>query len=422
MTNAHSTLITNARVLTMTSPTDRGMPYARRRGRAHAELGILDRADVLITGSTIERVETAGTIDAPDGCRTVDARGRVLMHAFIDAHTHACWAGDRLDEWERKQAGATYLEILESGGGIMSTVRAVREATQADLTHSLLARLNHMLSEGTTAIEIKSGYGLSTEAELKMLRAIRDAASQWPGHITPTACIGHAIDPDLDRDCFIETTIHETLDAIHAEFPGIAIDAYCETGAWTLDETARLFERALSLGHPIRIHSDQFNELGMTRWAVDHDALSVDHLEATSADELARLASSESFGVMLPCSGFHVDGRYANGRAFLDAGGSLVVATNCNPGSAPTSSMPMAIALAVRHLGITAAEAITACTRNAAALLGLDNRGVIEPGMRADLVLLRHTDERQLGYEFGGDPVDAVWCAGNPVRTEAPEA
>jgi imidazolonepropionase len=422
MTPAHQTLITNARVLTMTSPADRGIPYERRRGRDHAELGVVARGDVLITASSIERVEPAGTIAAPAGCQKVDARGRVLMPAFIDAHTHACWAGDRLDEWERKQTGATYLEILESGGGIMSTVRAVRDASQTELTNSLLTRLNHMLREGTTAVEIKSGYGLSTEAELKMLRAITDAATRWPGHITPTACIGHAIDPELDRARFIETTIHETLDAVHAEFPGITIDAYCETGAWTLVETARLFEGASELSHPIRVHSDQFNELGMTRWAVDHSALSIDHLEATSAEELAHLAASETFGVMLPCSGFHVDGRYANGRAFLDAGGSLVIATNCNPGSAPTSSMPMAIALAVRHLGITAAEAITACTRNAAALLGLEHQGVIEPGMRADLILLRHTDERQLGYEFGGDPVDSVWSAGDLVRGEAAEA
>lgn len=419
MTQPSSTLITNARALTLTAPADRGTPYPARRGRHHADLGILESADVLLNGSTIAQVEPAGAIRAPAGARTIDARGRVLMPAFIDAHTHACWAGDRLDEWERKQAGATYLEILESGGGIMSTVRAVRSAPQADLTASLLNRLNHMLREGTTAVEIKSGYGLCTEAELKMLRAIADAAAQWRGHITPTACIGHAIDPDLDRARFIETTIHEKLDAVHAEFPGVAIDAYCETGAWTLDETVRLFERALCLGHPIRVHSDQFNQLGMTRWAADHSARSVDHLEATSTDELAHLAASESFGVMLPCSGFHVDGRYADARAFLDAGGSLVIATNCNPGSAPTSSMPFAIALAVRHLGITAAEAITACTRNAAALLGLDDRGVIEPGMRADLILLRHTDERQLGYEFAGNPVDAVWCAGEPVDPAA---
>ncbi len=419
MNPSSSTLITNARVLSMSARTDRGSPYAARRGRDHTELGVIERADVLLSGSTIARVEPSGTIDLPENCLVVNSDGRVLMPAFIDAHTHACWAGDRLDEWERKQAGATYLEILESGGGIMSTVRAVREASQEQLSISLLDRLHHMLREGTTAAEVKSGYGLSTEAELKMLRAIRVAGQQWPGTLITTACIGHAIDPGVDRTRFIETTIQETLEAVHAEFPGIAIDAYCEQGAWSFNETVRLFERAMELGHPVRIHSDQFNELGITRWAHEHGATSVDHLEATSTEELALLAASESFGVMLPCSGFHVDSRYANGRGFIDFGGKLVIATNCNPGSAPTSSMPFAIALAVRHLGITAAEAITACTRNAASLLGLDDRGVIEEGMRADLVLLRHTDERQLGYEFGGNSVDAVWCSGKRVLDPA---
>lgn len=419
MSSAPTMMIRDARVLTMTSPSDRGMPYARRRGRDHAELGILDHADVLVVGDSISRVEVTGKIHAPAGCPVVEAGGRVLMPSFIDAHTHACWAGDRLDEWERKQAGATYLEILESGGGIMSTVRAVREASREELAAGLKSRLWHMLREGTTSVEVKSGYGLSTEAELKMLRAIRDAAAEWPGHVTATACIGHAIDPGVDRDRFISMTIHDTLDAVHDEFPGIAIDAYCESGAWTFEETVSLFERAMGLGHPVRVHSDQFHELGMTRWAAEHGAISADHLEATTSGELAHLAASETFGVMLPCSGFHVDGRFGNGRGFVDAGGSLVLATNCNPGSAPTSSMPLAIALAVRHLGITAAEAITACTRNGASLLGLDDRGVIEAGMRADLVLLRHTDERQLGYEFGGNPVDAVWCGGWRVDREA---
>ena len=399
-----ATLITGARVLTLDQPQN------------PSGLGASNHADVLIDDGSIRAVGPTAKANAPEGVSTFDASGRVLIPAFIDAHTHACWAGERLDEWERKQAGATYLEILESGGGIMSTVRAVRRASDGELTESLLDRLNHMLREGTAAAEIMSGYGLSTDDELKMLRAIASAAESWPGHVTPTACIGHAIDPDVDRDSFIETTIHETLDAVHAEFPGVAIDAYCETGAWTLDETIRLFERARGLGHALRIHSDQFNELGMTRWAAENGGLSVDHLEATSEPELLRLAQSRTFGVMLPCSGFHVDGRFADGRTFLDAGGRLVIATNCNPGSAPTSSMPFAIALAVRHLGITAAEAIVSCTRTAADLLGLADRGRIAPGLRADLVLLRHRDERQLGYEFGGNPVDAVWCGGEPVH------
>jgi imidazolonepropionase len=276
-----------------------------------------------------------------------------------------------------------------------------------------------MLNEGTTTVEVKSGYGLSTADELKMLRAIRDAAHDSLGTVVSTALIAHAIDADHpSRQAFIEATINETLDAVHDECPAITIDAYCEDGAWSLDECARLFERARSLGHPFRVHADQFNALGMAPWAIEHGAVSVDHLEATTDDDLHALARSETFGVMLPCSGFHTDGRYANGRAFIDAGGALVIATNCNPGSAPTNSMPMAVALAARFNGLTPAEAITACTANAAALLGFDDRGYIAPGARADLVLLRHTDERALAFEFGGNPVEVVVCGGAIIASE----
>ena len=379
-------------------------------------LSTLDRADVLIDEGQIAAI--GPSTQPPMGACVVDAAGRVLMPGFVDCHTHACWAGDRLDEWEMKRRGATYLQILESGGGIMSTVRAVRAATREQLAHSLLARLNAMLTEGTMAVEVKSGYGLSTADELKMLGAIADAAQRWPGRVRMTACIGHAKDPEVDAEAFVDRTIHETLPAVHAAFPDCTIDAYCEKGAWSLDETVRLFEAAADLGHPLRVHADQFNELGMVDAAIGLGVVSVDHLEATSPEALMRLAESETMGVMLPCSGFHVDGRYADGRRFVDAaggGGALAIATNCNPGSAPCHSMPMAIALAVRHLGLTAAEAIAACTVNAAALLGLRDAGTIEPGKRADLVLLRHTDERQLGYEFGGRHADLVVCAGRVV-------
>jgi imidazolonepropionase len=380
--------------------------------------------------------------------------------------------------------GASYLELLKAGGGIMATVRAVRAATEAELRDGLRARLEYMLREGTCTVEVKSGYGLTSADELKMLRAIVSAgegtggATAWPGTVVPTACIGHALDPEVGRDAFVQRTIEETLPAVHAEFPGIAIDAYCEEGAWSLEECVRLFERAAELGHPLRVHADQFHALGMVAAAVEggrdwggghggRGFVSVDHLEATSPESLARLAQSEVMGVMLPCSGFHTDGRYADGRGFIAAGGALAIATNWNPGSAPCGSMPAAIALATRFLGreggqdratevagnaspapaqppsgtsasdrtaatsvlptdnfrsamncargISAAEAITAATVNGAAVLGLSDRGRITPGARADLVLLRHTDERMLAQEFGGRHVDVVVCGGRVV-------
>lgn len=371
-------------------------------------LSVRSELDVLIENDRIARVERE--LPIPDTAEVLEARGRVLMPAFVDAHTHACWAGNRLDEWERKLDGASYQEVMEAGGGIMATVRAVREASRAELADTLLDRLRWMLSEGTTAVEVKSGYGLSLDDELRMLHAIHDAAEDWPGRVVATACLGHALDPEVED--FVTAVIEEQLPAVSEAFPGITIDAYCEQGAWTVDDCVRLFQAVRERGHPIRVHADQFSSLGMVPEAIRLGARSVDHLEATTAENLTALARSGVTGVMLPVSGFHVDGRYADGRAFVDAGGALVVATNWNPGSAPSPSIPLAMGLAVRELGLTPHEALTAVTLNAASLLGLEDTGEIRVGARADLVLLRHTDERELAHTVGGNPVAAVICGG----------
>ncbi len=411
--NAVDLLIRNARALTLDAP-------GPRRGNNAFDLNVLEPADICVRAGRIISVANSGDAPSPASVTTtIDADGRVVLPGFVDCHTHTCWAGQRLDEWERKQRGATYLEILQGGGGIMSTVRAVRQASEEELTELLNERLWTMLRHGTTIAEIKSGYGLRTEAELKMLRAIRRAGEDWPGEVLPTACIGHALDPEVNTADFVERTITETLVAVSAEFPGITIDAYCEQGAWSLADCLKLFRHARELAHPIRVHADQFNSLGMIPAAIDAGFVSVDHLEASTEPQLGQLAQSELFGVMLPCSGFHLDDRYADGRRYVDAGGKLAIATNYNPGSAPCPSMPMAIALAVRKLGLTTAEAIVCSTLNAATLLGLADAGAIRPGHRADLVMLRQRDERQLGFEFGGNPVEIVICAGEIVASSS---
>ncbi len=371
---------------------------------------VLPRGDVHVDGGQIVAVGPHTPVTAT---HIIEAWGRVLMPGFVDAHTHACWAGNRLDEFEDLRRGVPYLDILARGGGILATVRAVRETSEARLADNLRRRLDIMLAEGTTTVEVKSGYGLTTEHELKLLRAIRRAAEVFAGTVVTTALLGHALDPE--QPAMAQTVIGETLPAVHAEFPGITVDAFCEAGAWSAADCRRLFQRALELGHPVRIHTDQFSRSGGLDLALELGAASADHLEASTADDLARLAASRTFGVMLPATGFHTDGRYADGRAFLDAGGKLVLATNANPGSAPTSSVPFVVALAVRHLGLSVAEAIPAVTYRPAELLGFTDRGRIAPGMRADLVLLRHADERLLGYEVGGNPVDLVIVGGTPV-------
>jgi len=371
---------------------------------------VIPHGDVLVVGDRIAAV--GEKVDAPADAEVIEANGRVLLPGFVDCHTHACWAGDRLAEWEQKLRGVSYLEILKRGGGIHATVRAVREATQKQLASALRDRLGLMLRDGTTTVEVKSGYGLATEAELKMLRAIRRAATDWPGTVVATALLGHAFEGELED--YARMVVKEMLPEISREFPDITVDAYCEQNAWTVDACVKLFEKARK-HHPIRVHADQFNPLGMVPEAIRMFARSVDHLEASTKADLVALAHSETIGVILPCTGFHTDQRYARAGFFVDQGGAVALATNCNPGTAPTHAMPLAIALAVRFCGLTPAEAITAATVNAAAVLGLADRGRIEPGLRADLILLHHKDERLLAYELGGNPVELVICGGQKV-------
>lgn len=401
-------LIRNARILTLANGP------RPRRGKDMNDLTILPQGDVLIDGPQINAV--APKLDAPADTEIIEAQGRILMPGFVDCHTHLCWAGDRLDEWEKSLTGIPYTELVKHGGGLMATVNAVRAATKKQLAAHLKNRLDAALAQGITTIEIKSGYGLQTEAEIKMLRAIVRAGNEWPGTIVPTALLGHANAGDPDD--YARMVVKEMLAEVSREFPDIAVDAYCETGVWTKEACVRFFEKA-GKHHPIRVHTDHFTSLGMIPEAIRLGARSVDHLEAASKADLQLLAASRTIGVILPVSGFHTDGRYAKAGFLVDGGGAVALATNSNPGTAPTHSLPLAIALATRFCGLRVAEAITAATINAAAVLGLSDRGTIAPGQRADLLLLAHRDERQLAYELGGNPVDQVICAGRlwPARS-----
>jgi imidazolonepropionase len=400
--------IRNARILTLAAPASGpAATLGPRRGKERGELGIIPAGEVLVADGKI--VAVGAKIEVPAGTEVIDAAGRVLMPGFVDCHTHACWAGDRITEWDMQLNGVRQSEILKQGGGMQSTVKAVREATQKQLAAGLRERLGPMLREGTTTVEVKSGYGLTTESELKMLRAIRRAAGEWPGTVVPTALLGHAFEGRLDD--YARMVVKAMLPEVAKEFPDIAVDAVCEDDAWNLDACVKLFEKAAKY-HPIRVHTDRFSPLGMIPEAIRLHARSVDHLEAAKKDHLILLANSPTIGVILPSTGLHTDQRFTRAGFFVNQGGAVALATNCNPGSSPTHSMPLAIALAVRFCGLTPSEAIVAATANAAAVLGLADRGTIEPGKRADLILLRHRDERALAHELGGNPVDLVICGG----------
>lgn len=386
--------IFNARLITLAPD---GVPEGPRRGRWLRELGAIDRGWLTIAGG---RILELGAGDPPSSVeRTIDARGRVLMPAFVDCHTHACWAGERYGEFAMRLAGRGYLEILEAGGGIMSTVRSVRAADEEVLARNLRHRLEQMRRGGTAAVEVKSGYGLSTDDELKMLRAIAAVARTSPAPVVATFLGAHAIDRETDD--FVDRTIEETLPAVAEAFPGIACDAYCEQGAWSVEECVRLFTRAKALGLPIRVHLDQFNALGLLPIAIELGARTVDHLEASAPAELDRIAGSETIAVLLPASGFSLDERYADARRLIDTGAAVAIASNCNPGSAPGPSIAFAASLGCRKLRMTPEEVIVATTVNAAHALGLGTScGRLAPGLRADLQLLDTADERAIGGEY----------------------
>ena len=400
--------LVNARLLTMAGPN------RPSRGEEMRDLGVIENGWLSIEGEKIAGIGS-GPLTEPVEGTVLDLGGRVVLPTWIDCHTHACWSGSRLEEFEAGLRGVEYLEILKQGGGIMSTVRAVRATSQEELTELLHARLGRMLTFGTTAMEIKSGYGLDTENELKMLRAIHAVSREQDVLILGTFLGAHAKDPEVPD--YVDRLISETLPAVAEEFPGICCDAYCEEGAWTVDETCRLFRAAADLGCTLRVHTDQFNSLGMTSAAIDMGATSVDHLEAVSESDVTRLGESSTIAVLLPGSGFSLDQRYAPGRDLIDAGASVAIATNYNPGSAPSPSMPMTIALACRRCGLLPSEAITAATHNAAHVLGIgDHHGRLEPGMRADLQVLDCQDERELAWEFATTPPPLVLCKGGVVQ------
>jgi imidazolonepropionase len=406
-----SLLIRHARILTLAQPATTERTARARRGPALRELGIVARGDVLIAEGKIAAVGT--DLTAPAGAEVIDADGRVLMPGFVDCHTHACWAGEPLDLWEQQLGGGPKAEQLKRNEGIQAIVRAVRDATRKQLAASLRQRLDLMLRAGTTTVEVKSGYGMTIEGELKMLHAITRAAQEWPGTVVPTALLGQAIEGDPAN--YTRMVVREMLPAVWHEFPGIAVDACCDEGAWPVEACVRLFERAHKHGLPLRVQADQGSSTGMIPEALKLFARSIDHLESASAADLTALAASATFGVVTPATGFHASTRCARAGTLVDSGGLVALASNYGPLSAPTFSMPFVIAVAVRYCGLTPAEAITACTVNAAAVLGLADRGTIEPDQRADLILLRHRDERLLAFEFGGNPVDCVIVGGQRV-------
>ena len=349
---------------------------------------------------------------------TLDADGGCVLPGFVDPHTHPVWAGSREDEFDRRLRGETYMDIARAGGGINSTVRATRAASSEELLAAILDRLDRFLTHGTTTIEAKSGYGLELETEVRMLEVIRDADRIHPVDLHPTCLAAHEIPPEHRDDP--EVWVQRLIDEIHPTIAGSglaeAVDVFCEEGVFDLEQTRRLLADADDLGWRIHLHADELTPLGGAELAVELGALSADHLMCVTSGGVAALARSETIAVLLPGTSFFLRSPWAPARALVDAGCAVTLATDCNPGSSPTESMPTILALATLGMGLGVAEAITASTLNAAAALGrADEIGSIEEGKRADLVVLDAPTYHHLVYHFGVNPVRHVVKGGRVV-------
>lgn len=401
----------------------------RKRGGEMLDVGIIENGAVAIADGKIVGVGTTDDIYRDfDAIEYLDAGGKVVCPGFVDPHTHIVYAGDRLNEFELKIKGAEYLEILANGGGIISTVRQTREASVEQLVEQSLARLDKMLACGTTTVEIKTGYGLDTETELKMLAVIEILDNTHAIDIVPTFLAAHAIPPEFkDRaDSYVDLVCSEMLplawrwyEQSHFSTKGTPLfaDVFTEKNAFDVAQSEKILNTAKNLGFRLKAHVDQFTSLGGSHAAIAAGAASIDHLDEISDREVAELAESGTVGVVIPTENFNAGKtRFADARKLIDAGCAVALSTDFNPGSAPCPSQPMAMAIACRYQKLLPSEALNAATINAAHAIGLgDTAGSIEVGKSADLCIVDTRDYRLLAYEFGSNLVKAVIKSGERV-------
>ncbi|MEO6656192.1 MAG: imidazolonepropionase [Pyrinomonadaceae bacterium] len=387
-----------------------------KRGGAMLDVGIIENGAVAVAdGKFIAVGKLAEILGSFSSDNLIDADGRVVCPGFVDPHTHIVYAGDRLNEFELKIKGADYLEILASGGGIISTVMQTREASVETLVKQSLRRLDKMLACGTTTVEIKTGYGLDTDTELKMLAVIEQLDKAHAIDIVPTFLAAHAVPPEYkgNSEKYVNLICDTMLSAawkwfVASDFHGrvpFFCDVFCENGAFTLAQTKKILETAKSLGFKLKAHVDQFNNLGGSRLAIEMGASSIDHLDDISDDEITVLAKSGTVGIVIPTENFNAGrAQFAPARKLIDSGCAVALSTDYNPGSAPCPSQPMAMAIACRYQKLLPAEALNAATINAAYAIGSGTRtGSIEVGKQADLLIVDATDYRQIAHEFGGN-------------------
>jgi imidazolonepropionase len=394
-------------------------PEAPRRGDALGELGLIRDGALLIRDGSIVAAGPAEEVERlASGERDVteiDAAGRVVMPGFVDSHTHLVHGPPRLLDYEMWLRGADYHEISEAGGGILASVKAVRAADPGDLEAAARRAVRHFARQGTTTIEAKSGYGLDETTELKTLVVVAAIDGQLLD-IVPTYLGAHIVPPEYkDRsDTYIQWMCEEIMPRIRRQRLATFADVYCDRGAFTLDQARQYLVCARELGFELKLHAEQFAHTGAAQLAVELGATSADHLEQANEDDARALARSSTIATLLPGSVHHLGlDRYAPGRLLIESGAAVALATDFNPGTSPTCSMPLVLSLACTHMRMSPAEAISAATINGAhAVSRADSIGSLEPGKLADVTIVNANDYREIPYYFGVNLVDMTIVRG----------
>ncbi|MCW1967992.1 MAG: imidazolonepropionase [Anaerolineae bacterium] len=404
-----------AQLVTCASPSS-------KRGAAMREVGALANAAIAVSDGQIVALGPSDDIRAVCHAKhSIDASGKTVLPGFIDPHTHLVYAGDRVAEWEMKLRGVPYLDILAAGGGIVSTMRATRAAGVAGLVAQAKPRLDTMFRNGVTTCEIKTGYGLSLAAELAMLQASEQLAQTHPCDILLTLLAAHTTPPEFKSDPggYVDLVVERIIPQAALWFEHeaksnhagpLACDVFCENHAFDVAQSQRILRAGKTHGMTPKIHVDQFTSLGGVKMALELGAVSCDHLEVTTPEDRARLAQSNTVAVVLPAVTFHLGSQqFANACAMIDDGCALALSTDLNPGSAPCLSPSLVMAIACRYQKLSPAEALNACTINAAHALGIGHRvGSLEIGKQADILIVAAPDYRHLAYQFGNNLVERV--------------
>jgi len=378
---------------------------APRRGPAMAELAIIEDGAVLIENGKITAIGTTDALRAHSkNTEEIDCHKKVVLPGFVDSHTHPVFAAPRLIDFERRIAGASYEEIAAAGGGIRASIRGVRESSADQLADHVLHAFNEASAYGTTTVEAKSGYGLDIASELKSLEAIQQAAQRWQGTVVPTLLGAHVVPPEFrdNPNDYVRIVCEEMLPAATERKLAEYVDVFCERGAFTPEQSVRILKAATSHGLKTRIHVGQLTQTALELFA-EFQPASVDHLDHLSDADIAWLAKSDTVATLLPAANYFLGlSTFPPARKLIDAGAAVALATDYNPGTSPTTSMPFVMSVASTHMKMSPAEAITAATINGACALNLQHKkGSLEPGKDADIAIFDAQDYREIPYWFG---------------------